>query len=301
MVRVLARPGLLVRRRLEAFERHLPRAARGEVDGIHDARVASRRLREVLLLLEEVAGTVALEELRQGFRELTRPMGPVRELDVALADLAELEPACPEHAQAIAAVREAAQRERESAARHLGRALAPLHPGHLVRQAAGLALRINSPEERIRCALLAAGQLQERDTALQDAVLAAGSIYAAGPLHDLRIALKKFRYALEVVEALGRLRLMATLRRLKALQDLLGQLHDLHVLSTRVRDAGAEERGARRRKELDAFATVIDDRIRQLHSSYLTERETLVPVLRVARRAGQQLEKTPCTRPARST
>jgi len=274
---------------LKAFERALPRAARGEVEGVHQARVASRRLREVLPLLAETAEAETLDQLRLGLREITRCLGPVREIDVALADLAELEPTAPDHVVAIAAVRQAARLEREGAVGDIEHALADVQPHILARQVRQLARQINSPSARVRCAMIAAGQLQERATDLQTAVATAGSIYAAGPLHEVRIALKKFRYALEVVAALGRLRPKKTLGDMKALQEVLGHLHDLYVLSARVRDAGAAAHAPRHRKPLEAFATDIDDRVRQLHSRYLAERDILVPVLRQARRAGGRL------------
>jgi hypothetical protein len=94
----------------------------------------------------------------------------------------------------------------------------------------------------------------------------------------VRIALKKFRYGLEVAERLGRFRLAGTLRRLKGLQDLLGDLHDLQVLGGLARDVMAESPSSRRRA-LEALVANIDDDIRALHGRFVAERDTVVPML----------------------
>ncbi|MCX6539799.1 MAG: CHAD domain-containing protein [Acidobacteria bacterium] len=282
-MRVLARPGLLLRRRLNAIERQVLPAVNGEIEGVHQARVASRRLREMLPLLVAVAGEHATRALRRNIRTITRRLGPLREIDVALATLADLETSAPEHAAAIAFVRIRTALERERMWPQVGRALARIHVGHLVRRVRDLATKLDSPEEMARCAAQSAARLEERIARLDEAVGAVGAVYAPGPLHEVRIALKTFRYALEIVAELGRFRLDGSIKRLKLLQDLLGILHDLQVLASRVRDCEAESRTARTRRQLRALADDLDERVRQLHSRYLDERVALVPVVGRAR------------------
>jgi CHAD domain-containing protein len=68
---------------------------------------------------------------------------------------------------------------------------------------------------------------------LADAVLAArGAARGAGPeaMHRLRIAIKRYRYALEVLAEAGSPGLDAAIRGARALQRELGRLHDLDVL-----------------------------------------------------------------------
>ena len=69
------------------MSRSLPAARAGEVSAIHQARVATRRLREALPL---VARGAPGRKLARAVRRLTRALGPVRELDVALLTLGEL-------------------------------------------------------------------------------------------------------------------------------------------------------------------------------------------------------------------
>jgi hypothetical protein len=94
----------------------------------------------------------------------------------------------------------------------------------------------------------------------------------------VRIALKKFRYALEVAERLGRFRLAGSMLRLKRLQSLLGELHDLQVLGGLARDVMAQAHGSRR-AGLESLVGGIDHEIRALHSQFLAERESIVALL----------------------
>jgi hypothetical protein len=103
-------------------------------------------------------------------------------------------------------------------------------------------------------------------------------MFAPGPLHRVRIALKKFRYALEVAERLGRFRLGGSMRRLKQMQDLLGDLHDLQVLGGLARDV-ATQAPAAERPALESLVRAVDDDIRDLHSRFVTERESVVALL----------------------
>ena len=72
---------LLIRQRMNALTRALPGATQGDPLLVHQARVASRRLREALPL---VASGAKGRKLERAARRLTRALGPVRELDVAL-------------------------------------------------------------------------------------------------------------------------------------------------------------------------------------------------------------------------
>src|SRR5688572_29564842 len=78
---------LLIRQRLMALSRSLPGARKGDALRLHQARVATRRLREALPM---VASGSKGRKLVRDIRRLTRALGPVRELDVALQTLDEL-------------------------------------------------------------------------------------------------------------------------------------------------------------------------------------------------------------------
>ena len=77
-------------------------------------------------------------------------------------------------------------------------------------------------------------RLVNRAKALTVAMAAAGHMYAPEQLHQVRIAAKKLRYALELAKDAGIRSATARVRAVKRAQDTLGRLHDLQVLQTHV-------------------------------------------------------------------
>src|SRR5437870_11659999 len=98
----------LVRRRLSLLEKNMPAAVGGDAAALHQARVASRRIREALPLLAGPA-----RKLMRQVRRITRVLGPVRELDVALLLLDELDRSESVPRQALTRLRQTVRSERE--------------------------------------------------------------------------------------------------------------------------------------------------------------------------------------------
>jgi CHAD domain-containing protein len=78
---------LLIRQRLSALTRALPSARNGDVVAIHQARVATRRVRAALSIVTR--GSKG-RKVTKVVSRLTRALGRVRELDVAILSLDEL-------------------------------------------------------------------------------------------------------------------------------------------------------------------------------------------------------------------
>src|SRR5215510_1054302 len=78
---------LLIRQRLLALTRALPSARNGDVVAIHQARVATRRVRAALSIVTR--GSKG-RKVTKVVSRLTRALGRVRELDVAILSLDEL-------------------------------------------------------------------------------------------------------------------------------------------------------------------------------------------------------------------
>ena len=93
----------------------------------------------------------------------------------------------------------------------------------------------------------------------------------------LRIAAKKLRYAMEIERELKRSRATARIGQLKRLQDLLGRMHDFHVLSEQTRAVQAEVARTDRRLagELDILIRAIEDECRRDHATYVRRRESI--------------------------
>jgi CHAD domain-containing protein len=291
-MRTLAHPRSLARRPVRALLAQWPLAMVDEVEGIHQARVASRRLRELVPAVARAADAREARTMRRGLRAVTRLLGRSRELDVAQETLQGIEARTPDHAVAVAVVRAHVVRARADAGQEVRAHLAGVVVNDLAAGTLALAGRSESPSAIRACARRVAARLGRRATELQKAVVDAGLIFAPGPLHGVRIALKKFRYSLEVAERLGRFRLTRSMQRLKRMQNLLGELHDLQVLGGLTRDVMAQA-PVSRRSELESLVSSIDDEIRALHSQFLTERENIVALLARSNDVRRTLVKLP--------
>src|SRR5258706_6577413 len=78
----------LLKRRLDAFGRMLKGTEEGDVRALHRARVASRRLRELMPMLQ--LGHGVSRKLARRLRSVTARLGAVRELDALLLSIDEL-------------------------------------------------------------------------------------------------------------------------------------------------------------------------------------------------------------------
>ncbi|MGH9383388.1 MAG: CHAD domain-containing protein, partial [Vicinamibacterales bacterium] len=109
----------MLRQRLVSLLKAMPAVQAGDETSVHEARVASRRLRGVLPVIGASADTNTLDRARRQVRRITRALGPVRELDVSLAMLAEFEQKGATLPRAIARVRESLLAERMSRRREM--------------------------------------------------------------------------------------------------------------------------------------------------------------------------------------
>src|SRR5688500_16767070 len=103
---------VLLRHRLQTLLEAMPAAQAGDVRSVHQARVATRRLREALPVLRASLDPSALNRARLQVREMTRALGPVRELDVALQHLDEFANRGLLSDRAVARVRDVIVKER---------------------------------------------------------------------------------------------------------------------------------------------------------------------------------------------
>jgi CHAD domain-containing protein len=256
----------------------MPAAQAGDELSVHQARVASRRLRQALPLLGMRANAQALDRADKRVRRITRALGPVRELDVTLLLLAELERKGAAPVRAIARVRQAVNDERQKRRRDM---LAEIKPSKLDKLRKRL-VRVAAPRSRPVAkgsALAEAGaQAARRAGDLRAAIEHAGGIYLADRLHRVRVAAKKLRYALEIQRELTRSRAAAQLNRLKAQQDLLGRMHDLEILIDRARAVQAKltPRDRRGMAELTQLIRVLEDECREGHATYMQGRAALL-------------------------
>ena len=220
-------------RRVEALAGHLEAALEGDERAIHQARVATRRLREIVPIVIDV-DTGRGARLRRRLKRLTSALGPVRELDVALVLLASR--AEGDKATAVEVLQEHLTERRRAAFEHLREAVDPGRARRLLVRLADLVEHLDLASRRGHGGLptrerrrLARGVI-DRARDLGIAVAEAGAILIVDRVHAVRIATKRLRYALELTGELRLARTASLVSSLRAMQDVLGQLHDLDVL-----------------------------------------------------------------------
>jgi len=275
---------MLLERRARALRRHLPTAAAGDYTGVHQARVATRRLREVVpVLTAGVKGTKARKAGRK-IRRLTRALGTVRELDVTLRILDELadRPDIPRSAVDDLRAHVIATRDRRRAL--MLERLEGVDSQKLGRRLKNVAEALSASGPYTWRGALGA-RLLKRSRRLQDAVSAAGRIYVPEPLHQVRIAAKKLRYTLEIADELGVRDVRPLIRALKRAQTTLGRLHDLQVLQQHVAEVQGHPalRHGATMAGLDAMARALEGECRRLHARYLAAAPALLELAAACR------------------
>lgn len=284
----------LLRQRLVSLLTAMPAAQSGDEISVHQARVASRRLREALPVLGASADAAALNRVDRRVRRITRALGPVRELDVALLLLAELEGRGSASATAIGRVREAVVAERQKRRRDMLDEITPSRLDKLRKRLVDVAAPADAASAPVSALAEASEQSGKRAHRLRAAIERAGGLYLADRLHRVRIAAKKLRYALEIQRELTHSRSRLHLSRLKTQQDLLGRMHDLEILIDRTRDVqtALTPRNRRGMAELDALVRVLEDECREGHAAYVHARPAMLKLCNAVIDAAEQSRST---------
>jgi CHAD domain-containing protein len=220
----------LGRKRLEKFAALLPRiVVSGDSEMIHNARVSSRRLQEIVkVLAPQAMKKTKQRKLARALRKIREILGQPRNLDVMLQ---RVEQKLAGASNPV--VRDAWDQLRtylkDRRGRALERAREELADFDVVDFATRCRMIIDDgdrepPEAIVKENVLAAlGQWRE-------AIAAAKAEPGVDELHRLRIAGKRLRYRLELNEDLADSATKAQIKSLRALQNQLGSWHDSEVL-----------------------------------------------------------------------
>ncbi len=210
-----------------------------DIEGVHDMRVASRRLRSALGDFETLFGTNEFVRLGRRIKNLARKLGAVRDEDVAIVALEDF----AAHADArvkrgIKMFIEEHAKRREAAREILVEAVSDENLARLRarfdRFAAPYALtERESGEGQITVASDSFAEtgsevLKHRWRKLSKQIEV--SIYqplSSEPLHEARIEAKRMRYALELFDSCWNGKLKFFAKEIADLQTSLGEIHDL--------------------------------------------------------------------------
>jgi CHAD domain-containing protein len=203
-----------------------------EPDTVHDLRVAIRRCRSLAAVMEEVDPDPSWPEMRKVARKLFRGLGKLRDAQVLEEWIKKLSSESdPLRTQLLASLESDEKQRSEDALR----VAAKFNEKEWSRLEKNLRKRVRLvPVGGLAAECLALERFEEAKDLHNRALRTEKS----KPWHGLRIGIKRFRYTLE---SLLPERYAAWSENLKRLQDLLGEVHDLDVLSEMLRETEVSE------------------------------------------------------------
>lgn len=236
---------------------------------VHDLRIAVRRLIAALSLAEELNSNRAVHRLRRRLRGLLKSAGSLRDVQVMQRLLREMQvgdeplPGSRRLARSERSFRvELRRRSRGLRLGRLRRDLRLVKSGISAREKSDLAREPSSTLLRVVDRLFGAVVDARRLLDTSD----------AATIHAMRVAFKKYRYALEVVGPSVATLTPERLGLMQAFQTTMGELHDLDVIGRFLSDRRPRQgdRGRALRSAMDlvaesllaqtaAFAAMADD------------------------------------------
>jgi inorganic triphosphatase YgiF len=223
---------------LEIILRNEPAALAGMPDGVHQMRVGIRRLRAALALFKRMLPPDQFDQVEAELKWLSGSLGPARNWDVFASGILPKVKSALVSGGELEALSERTERERRQAHAAAAAALrSPRYTTAILELSRWLTARgwrdqavseqsalLMAPIGRVASGLLArcADKVRKRSKGFADLDLRRR--------HRLRIAVKKMRYATDLLESLYDAgKVSQFVRRLKPLQDELGHVNDVRT------------------------------------------------------------------------
>lgn len=228
-------------------------------EGVHSMRVASRRLRSALRDFTPYIRKRALASVLKELKDIADALGAVRDQDVAIMALekmvshapAELSPALKQFIDTRKEVRDRSREELKATLEQTE--LKQLESDFIASVDAATTTRDHSKpqitfQEMSRVIILA--RLKELEK-LSSGLFQPSEIET---LHDMRIAAKRLRYAIELFQQCWRRSIAGYAKRTARIQTALGDVHDCDVWMESV---GKQIIVARKQKQQDQVAALM--------------------------------------------
>lgn len=255
---------------------HFPKALAGDEEAVHQLRVESRRMRVALSLLADKPEGRRAKRARRLLQRLTRTAGVPRDLDVLLEiydqRLRGLTERTPEQTRLRRRLADARRRART----RMVDALLDLEIARLREDLRDLVdggcASIPAVDERVR------DLVSREGGALSDGLHALGATLDPAALHGLRRRARRLRYGVEVAQTILDEDKGAA-KPWKVLQDLIGSMHDYHVLGEWLAKQAAVDRTRRNRKMVVAALAEIawtEAEVTRLHHEFLAARPAAI-------------------------
>ena len=238
---------ILLNDRGDDFKRRLAQVlSTFDPEDIHDLRVSSRRMREGLMLFAPCYPPGALTRLGKTFKKVTRLLGEIRNNDETILFFASIHDKVNECCRSeIDRLLTTYRIQRRDEVRRLKTGLKKISAAKLCTHYRQV---VNSPSLFIPPAAdvdllakltdFAQNGLSSRLAIILQLVPAASQEENTAAQHQLRIAVKHFRYCLEIVSFMFGNRYTELHTTVKKYQELLGNMHDLDVFATVSHEAG---------------------------------------------------------------
>lgn len=233
-----------------------------EPEGVHSMRVASRRLRSAMRDFTPYIRKRELTSLLKQTKNIAATLGEVRDQDVAIAALEKLEKRSP--AEASAALKQLIDTRkvmRDEARKSLESILVTDHMKQIrsefisgIDGSATLRKTRAQADAQLTFAKMSADVIGER---LKELEALSNSLYKpfeVESLHEMRIAAKRLRYALELFQQCWGRGLTAYAKSAARMQTALGDLHDCDVW---IESIGKQINEARKQKHEDHLEGLI--------------------------------------------
>ncbi|HXG83087.1 MAG TPA: CHAD domain-containing protein [Pyrinomonadaceae bacterium] len=230
-----------------------------DIEGVHAMRVATRRLRSALRDFLPLVKKRPLRRVRKNLKEIADALGAVRDQDVAILALEHLQSAAEIDQidlpvkEGIGKILEERRAERETAQINL---VKTLDPDGLAKVREDFTAALDKAVKNKKRARVVSFNEAGRDAvaaSLDDLCELGASLYEpfkVEKLHEMRIAAKRLRYAVELFTACWGDSIAPFAGEIAQMQSFLGEVHDCDVwienLGGRLNDDG---NGAANRNE----------------------------------------------------
>lgn len=244
-----------------------------DVDAIHDLRVSTRRLRAALDLFGAFCSGDEAPRVRSSIRRLTHGIGELRNLDEAILFFSRDIPGEQATGDIFASLLLHLRDKRESEALKVRRLLKKLDTDRLEQTIDRLAICLRESDGSIHgngAPTSMPAYFSEYGLHLY------GDIYRQLPgvllpeneqkRHALRIAVKRWRYFLEIAAVVFEQDYLKMLELLKGYQQLLGNLNDLRVFKTLADETSLTSAGS----------ATLDTLVKRLTTNYLKELDQML-------------------------
>lgn len=237
--------------RIKAFEREIDGVRQErDIEHVHWMRVASRRLRSALPLFASCFQRKDYRRWTKSIRAITRALSTARDTDVQIAFFeiwSVREPHTSKDMDGISRFLSLLREKRKGEQAVVVSALDTIEREQIFTELTA-ALRVIKNQEMPkrsgsphRLYLIAAKRITNAiDEIIQYEQSVSDPADVAGH-HELRIAVKKLRYIIEIFRPLYKNRLRPSIKDLKKLQTILGEIHDCDVWTAMLSGSSLDE------------------------------------------------------------